>query len=108
MEMLLMAGCMSLFAFGVMALAFGAATRQEQPPAPAVHARRDSAVKLAPAHFFGSDMAVPPEIAAQVPLAALMLQLESHIRLEQAAAESFLETPTSALLHSRTMSPFVN
>jgi len=30
------------------------------------------------------------------------------VRLEQAAAESFLEFPTHALLYSKTTSPFVN
>jgi hypothetical protein len=45
---------------------------------------------------------------AQVPIEALLLQIESHVRLEQAAAESFLQTPTPALLHSKTISPLVN
>ena len=44
----------------------------------------------------------------RVPLEALLLQIESHVRLEQAAAESFLEPPTPALLHGRTISPLVN
>jgi len=36
------------------------------------------------------------------------MQIENHVRLEQAAAESFVEFPTQALLHSKTTSPFVN
>jgi hypothetical protein len=44
----------------------------------------------------------------RVPIEALLLQIENHVRLEQAAAESFLQTPTPALLHSRTMSSLVN
>ena len=43
-----------------------------------------------------------------VPVEALLLQIEQHIRLEQAAAESFLHTPTGQSLHSRTTSRLVN
>jgi hypothetical protein len=43
-----------------------------------------------------------------VPVEALLLQIEQHIRLEQAAAESFLHTPTGQSLQSRTTSPLVN
>jgi hypothetical protein len=37
-----------------------------------------------------------------------LLQIENHVRMEQAAAESFLASPTNAQLHSKTTSPFVN
>jgi hypothetical protein len=46
--------------------------------------------------------------ARQVPIEALLLQIENHVRLEQAAAESFLQAPDSAHLHSRTTSALVN
>ena len=49
--------------------------------------------------------AVPP---LQVPIEVLLLQIENHVRMEQAAAESFLASPTHDLLHSKTTSPFVN
>ena len=107
MEMFLMILCISVFGLAVTALAFGAATRpereaqQEQPqPQPVVHA--------APARFFARDLATPIETRPRVPIEALLLQIESHVRLEQAAAESFLESPTSLLLHSKTASPFLN
>ena len=32
------------------------------------------------------------------------MQIENHVRLEQAAAECFLESPNPSLLHSRTIS----
>ena len=48
---------------------------------------------------------VPP---LQVPIEVLLLQIENHVRMEQAAAESFIAFPTQALLHSKTTSPFVN
>lgn len=38
----------------------------------------------------------------------LLDQLERHVLLEQGAAESYVELPTSASLHSRTASPFLN
>ena len=62
-----------------------------------------------PARFFANHAAVLPDLCApaQVPIEALLLQIENHVRLEQAAAESFLEYPTAALLHSRTMSPLI-
>lgn len=106
MEMLLMGLCWSVLGVAVAAIAFKAATRPEssapagQPALPAV--------KATPARFF-SDRVVPP-IPPQplVPIEVLLQQIETHVRLEQAAAESFVEFPTHALLHSKTSSPFVN
>jgi hypothetical protein len=37
-----------------------------------------------------------------------LAQLENHVRLEQAAAESYMRAPNAALLHSRTISTLVN
>ena len=51
---------------------------------------------------------LPLAARSRVPIEALLLQIESHVRLEQAAAECFLESPNAALLHSRTVSPLVN
>lgn len=112
MEMFLMALCISVCGLGVAALAFGAATRSESS---------DSAVKpglplvkpVAPARFFSDHVAVQPVVppavpSLQVPIEVLLLQIENHIRMEQAAAQSFIEFPTRAQLHSRTASPFVN
>ncbi len=102
MEMLLMGGVLSLFGFAVVCLAFGAATRAERTELPVpkqpVAARRPASRFFAPAR---------PGIPAQIPIEALLLQIENHVRLEQAAAESFVEYPTAALLHSRTMSPLI-
>ena len=50
---------------------------------------------------------LPAAIGSRIPIEALLLQIDNHVRLEQAAAESFLEYPTAALLHSRTISPLV-
>jgi len=111
MEMLLMGLCVAVFGMGVAAVAFGAATRSEssdsavQPQLPLVKA-------VAPARFFSDRVAVPPPPPAvpswPVPIEVLLLQIENHVRMEQAAAESFIAFPTHALLHSKTTSPFVN
>lgn len=110
MEMLLMGLCMSVFGLGIAALAFGAATRSQssdsnskvQPQLPLVQA-------VAPAHFFSNRVVVPPVVSPQqVPIEVLLLQIENHVRMEQAAAEMFLAFPSQARLHSKTTSPFVN
>jgi len=107
MEMLLMGVCLSVFGLAVAALAFGAATREPERTAPAVDVE---AVRAAaqPARFFVPAAGMPAAARPRVPIEALLLQLESHVRLEQAAAECFLESPNAALLHSRTISPLVN
>ena len=55
------------------------------------------------ARFFVEPMARP-----RVPVEALLAQIEMHVRLEQAAAELFISTPTQDQLHKKTNSPFVN
>ncbi len=109
MEMFLMCLSMSVFGIGIAAAAFGAATRSgssdsaAQPRLPLVKA-------VAPRRFFAESVAVPlpPTPSTQVPIEILLLQIENHVRLEQAAAESFIAFPTQAHLHSKTTSPFVN
>jgi hypothetical protein len=102
MEMLLMGLCISVFGLAVACLAFGAATRPEAP-APVAVAPVLQPAKAAPRFF--SEGAIAPHM---VPIEALLLQIENHVRLEQAAAESFVEYPTAALLHSKTVSTLVN
>ena len=108
MEMLLMGVCLSVFGLAVTCMAFGAATRPEEN-VPVLEAERERvAVPAVAPRFFVDDLTIPVAAHARVPIEALLLQIENHVRLEQAAAESFLETPTSALLHSRTISALVN
>lgn len=91
--------CMSVLGLAMAAMAFGAATRPE---------RTSSGVAAQPhvakpqARFFVEPM------APRVSIEALLAQIENHVRLEQAAAESFVEYPTARMLHSKTSSPFVN
>ena len=98
MEMLLMGVCLSVFGLAVACLAFGAATRVPQEEERVVV---KPAVAAAAMRFFVTPRPV-------VPIEALLLQIENHVRLEQAAAECFLESPNASLLHSRTISPLVN
>jgi hypothetical protein len=112
MEMLLMGLCMAVFGLGIAALAFGAATRSESSDSPAQP--QPSLVKpVVPARFFSDHAAVTPTVPPaippqQVPIEVLLLQIENHVRMEQAAAEVFLAFPSQARLHRKTTSPFVN
>jgi len=108
MDMLLMDLCFAVIGVVFVAFAFGAAMRSEswnstvQPELPLVKA-------AAPARFFSNRVPITPAVPPlQVPIEVLLLQIENHVRMEQAAAESFLAFPTQTLLHSKTTSPFVN
>jgi hypothetical protein len=68
-------------------------------------------VPSAAPRFFADDPLVATAVGrrlAVVPPEALLLHIERHIRLEQAAAENFLASPTLQSLHSPTMSPLLN
>jgi hypothetical protein len=51
---------------------------------------------------------LPLAARSEVPIEALLLQIENHVRLEQAAAECFLQSPNASVLHSRTTSALLN
>ncbi|MBS1856727.1 MAG: hypothetical protein JST11_15265 [Acidobacteria bacterium] len=113
MEMLLMGAVLALFGIAVSCMAFGAATRSEEEEPVAAKQAQPELAKAAsvPARFFVEPAAVPAPavaVAARVPMEALLLQIENHVRLEQAAAESFMAAPDAVRLHSRTISPFIN
>jgi hypothetical protein len=109
MEMFLTLLFMSLLGVALAAMSFGAATRDEtREVAAAPEARTADAmtVALGAPQFFATGTAVPPQ--RPVSLDVLLLQIERHVRLEQAAAESFINQPSSRSLHSRTTSPLAN
>ena len=113
MEMLLMLVAMSLLGTAVSAALFGAATHgQKREPW-----SRPTKRPATPQRFFVADErptadtsipVVPTPLPESVPLDLLLLQIERHVRLEQAAAESFHRTPNGQSLHNRTASPLVN
>ena len=110
MEMLLMGACLSMFGLAVTCLAFGAATREKNEAAAMAPAVQKEAEKVATAQarFFIHGPSLPKAARTKVPIEALLLQIENHVRLEHAAAEYFLESPNASALHSRTTSPLVN
>ncbi len=108
MDMLLMGLCMAFIGTAVTALAFAAATRPTSPASAAQPQLPAVKVAAAPARFFSDTVAAPIAMQTLVPIEVLLHQIENHVRLEQAAAESFVAFPTQALLHSKTTSPFVN
>lgn len=107
MEMFLMVLCMSMFGLAIAAIAFGAATRPESSSS-RVQPELRPVKAVAPGRFF-TDQVIPPAAPrTHVPTEILLTQIENHVRLEQAAAESFIAFPSQARLHSKTTSPFVN
>jgi hypothetical protein len=109
MEMLLMGLCMSMFAAAVAAIGLKAAagSNSHEQSAPAAQ----SAIpvpKPAPERFFSDRVIGAIPAHTQVPIEVLIQQIESHVRMEQAAAESFVRFPSDARLHTKTPSPLVN
>jgi hypothetical protein len=101
MEMFLMALVLSVLAAGISAVAFGAATRGADAPLAAPPAE----AAAAGARFFADTRDVA---LRELDAVTMVLQIERHIRLEQAAAEQFQALPTARSLHSRTASPLAN
>ena len=101
MEMFLLAGALSLLGVVVSAVLFAASAPRipDRTPEQVVRAP----ILATPRFFDGAEAAHP-----RVPIEALLLEIERHVRLEQAAAESFLQSPTKESLHSRTMSRLVH
>lgn len=115
MEMFLTLLAMSLLVTVVSAALFAAATREgRRPPAPRAETPRAEAGRFFVSGAGATDPAsvdvpgVEGPLPEPVPLETLLLQIERHIRLEQAAAESFHGSPNGESLHTRTSSPLVN
>ncbi len=118
MELFLMVLCVSMLSLALCGVAFSAATKDVVPQAEPKPLEAPAIAAAAP-RFFADTVPAMAAAAAPagavrvprmppVPIEALLLQIERHVRLEQAAAEAFLEFPTSASLHSRTTSPLVH
>ena len=100
-----MVAVLSLVGVAVNAALFAAATR-EPPVVRAPEPQIDARLLAAPSHFFVDDRARPA--APPVAIEELLLQIERHVRLEQAAAEAFQDFPTVESLHMQTTSPLVH
>jgi hypothetical protein len=105
MEMFLMALVLSLLGVTVSAIAFAAAAREPGDPAGVPQSTHDPVPHRNDGFFIDPAWTAPQP---QVPIEALLLQIERHVRLEHAAAEAFQQAPTSELLHIRTASPLVH
>jgi hypothetical protein len=96
---------LSILCAGLLVVAVCAAilsTFEPAEPAPPVETR--PAVEQ---RFFAKD-AVPASTGPSLPFDLVLSQIERHVRLEQLAAERFLNVPSPESLHSPTSSPFVN
>ena len=102
MEMFLSVTVISLLGVAVAALLFKAAVHDTPPPEPL----GDESLLNLPPRFFVDDRAPRPH--PLVPIDVLRLQIESHVRLEQAAAEAFRDFPTAEALQTLTTSPLVH
>jgi hypothetical protein len=91
MEMFLMVAAISLLGIAVCAALFAAATHDVRRIGPQTARQTDQAAREV-AQFFATDA---DTLAPRVPIEGLLLQIERHSRLEQAAAESFHDAPTS-------------
>jgi hypothetical protein len=102
MEIFLMVLSLSLVGVLVSGVLFAAANRDPQPEAravmPATAAGEERFFMMRPA---APDVRGGTRVAADV----LALQIERHVRLEQAAAERFHEYPSAEALHMPTLSP---
>ena len=98
MEMFLTVLVLSVVAVLVSAVLFVSAT--QQPPAGEL--QPDERLLRVPARFFADDRAATA--GDVVPVEALLLQIERHVRLEQAAAEAFCDAPTAEALRMPTVS----
>ena len=83
-------------------IAVGLAPRDEKAPT----LQPERVVSVEPPKFFVVE-APAPATRQPIPLAILLAQIDRHVRLEQAAARTFLDIPTAGSLHSRTESPLV-
>jgi hypothetical protein len=106
MEMFLMALALSLLGVAVSGALFAAATRGVDEPRE-LDATRAAKRPAAETRFF-VDMPPAAPTRPLVPVELLLLQIERHVRLEQAAGESFLQAPTAQSLHCRTSSPLMH
>jgi hypothetical protein len=106
MDMFVIGLCFTFIGLAITAMVFAAATRPQMPAAKVPPEL--PIVKPSPARFFAERVMPSVPTPMPIPIEVLLQQLENHVRLEQAAAESFVAYPSQAQLHSKTTSPFVN
>jgi hypothetical protein len=108
MYMLLMGLSVAFIGIAFAAVAFAAATHPNSSESPAQSELPVTKAVPASARFFVEHVTAPRPPLPQIPVEILLQQIENHVRLEHAAAESFVALPTYAKLHSKTTSSFLN
>jgi hypothetical protein len=104
MMMFLSLLCISLLAVAVLSvIVYGTSPRDAARP----DLRPETSLSLGQSQFFAGDLTAPP-VRPPLPIAAVLAQLERHVRLEQASAESFVELPVPETLHAPASSRFLN
>ena len=107
MEMLLIILAASVPVFALCCLMFAGSGPRNLNEKPAAEFQPERSATVPAPRFFAGEP-VNRLTDTQFPLETLLSQIERHVRLEQAAAETFLDVPTRDALHSRTTSPFMN
>ena len=106
MEMFLTALVLSFMGVAVSFVAFAAAVRDNGPREDRGQSVPIRLTTLPDDSFFADNRLQAGRVV--VPIEALRLQIEHHVRLEQAAAEAFHQMPTHESLHVQTVSPLVH
>lgn len=95
---------LTVLALSVLAVIVSAVLFVAAAPQPTSDALRpDERLLKLPSRFFADDRTTGS--SAVVPVEVLLLQIERHVRLEQAAAEAFFDDPTAEALRKPTTSP---
>lgn len=92
--------CASAFVLAILVAVLGPIESSEPPGA-------KMPLPDQPAKFFSND-GVRRRAGDDLAVDLMLAQIEQHVRLEQAAAESFLAAPTPATLRTTTKSPLSN
>jgi hypothetical protein len=96
-----------LACFPVLVLSALALMRQESRTQSPPVVRLDHRDAMPAPRFFVNDR-LGSGLSPRIPREVLLNQIQSHVRLEVAAAETFLDGPTVEALHARSASPLCN
>jgi hypothetical protein len=105
MEMFLSVMVTTALGVAVAAVLFKAATRGVSQ---STSVQDESLMHLPPRFFIDDRVRSQPGLPISPSMEVLRLQIERHVRLEQAAAEAFRDSPTAEALQMLTTSPLVH
>lgn len=105
MEMFLSVMVTTALGVAVAAVLFKAATHGVSQ---SISVQDESLMHLPPRFFIDDRARSQPVLPINPSMEVLRLQIERHVRLEQAAAEAFRDAPTAEALQMLTTSPLVH